>query len=300
MNRSGPVRCRARWLIGFSRVGFSRVGLSRVGFSLIEVLLVLALLGAVSSAAIWLFIRNSRFYDRSDETIGARENLRATLDLLSSEVRQASPADFLAADSDSLAIRFDVSRAIVCDSVALDDVALVVFDTVRAANVPSAFRGTAISSPYDSSFTFLDGWRPSVTGTGSGPRAACEVRGSSVDVPSSRFRSVGGWRSRYGKLPSAGSFVRIYGRLSYRLGKSSFEPGLGVWRNGQELASPFAEVSSFSYVLEGGAEQSAVPVAALGLIRAVRIRLVATGRSGRARFQPPVRLPAQHLVFLRN
>jgi hypothetical protein len=250
--------------------------------------------------AIWLFIKNSRFYDRSDETIGARENLRATIDLLAAEVRQASPADFLAAASDSLTIRFDVSRAIVCDSTAPDQVALVVFDTVRAANVPSTFRGTAVSDPYDSSFTFLDGWRLPVIGKGSDPRAACEARGASAELPSSRFRAVSGWRSRYGKLPQAGSFVRVYGRLSYRLGTSSFESGLGVWRNGQELASPFAEGSSFSYILEGGAEQSAVPVGDLGRIRAVHIRLEATGRSGGARFQPPVRLPAEHLVFLRN
>ncbi len=290
MSRSGPGRRRAAW----------RSGRPRAGFSLIEVLLVLALLGTVSSAAIWLFIKNSRFYDRSDETIGARENLRATIDLLSAEVRQASPADFLAAASDSLTIRFDVSRAIVCDSTAPDQVALVVFDTVRAANVPSTFRGTAVSDPYDSSFTFLDGWRSPVIGKGSGPRAACEARGASTELPSSRFRAVSGWRSRYGKLPPAGSFVRVYGRLSYRLGTSSFEPGLGVWRNGQELASPFAEGSSFSYILEGGAEQSAVPVGDLGRIRAVHIRLEGTGRSGGARFQPPVRLPAEHLVFLRN
>jgi prepilin-type N-terminal cleavage/methylation domain-containing protein len=290
VSRSGSGRRRSAW----------RSGRLWAGFSLIEVLLVLALLGAVSSAAIWLFIKNSRFYDRSDETIGARENLRATIDLLAAEVRQASPADFLAAASDSLTIRFDVSRAIVCDSTAHDQVALVVFDTVRAANVPSTFRGTAVSDPYDSSFTFLDGWRLPVIGKGSGPRAACEARGASAELPSSRFRAVNGWRSRYGKLPPAGSFVRVYGRLSYRLGTSSFEPGLGVWRNGQELASPFAEGSSFSYILEGGAEQSAVTVGDLGRIRAVHIRLEATGRSGGARFQPPVRLPAEHRVFLRN
>lgn len=273
---------------------------SRAGFSLIEVLLVLTLLGAVFSAAVWLFIQNSRFYDLSDETIGAQENLRAAIELLSAEVRQASPADFLVAEPDSLAMRFDVSRAIVCDSTAPDEVALVVFDTVRAANIPSSFRGAAVSAPYDSGFTYLDGWRPGVTGKGSGPRAACEARGSATDVPSSRFRTVGGWQGRYGRLPAGGSFVRIYGRLSYRLASSSFEPGLAVWRNGQELASPFAEGSVFTYVMEGGTEQSAVPVQALSRIRGVRIRLEAIGRLGDARFRPPVRLPAEYLVFLRN
>lgn len=270
------------------------------GFTLIEVLLVLALLGAVFTAAIWLIMHNARFYDRSDETIGARENLRAVLDLLTSEIRQASPTDFLAAAPDSLAIRFDLARAIVCDSVAVDEVALVVFDTVRAANVPSGFRGTAISEPYDSTFIFQDGWRPPVAGKGSGPRAACAALGGTTDLPSSRYRAVRGWRSRYGKLPPSGSFVRFYGRSSYGLRTSTFDPGLAVWRNGQELASPFAEGSSFAYLLQDGVERMDVPVDALSRIRAVRIRLEAIGRLGGSRFQPPVRLHAEHLVFLRN
>lgn len=245
-------------------------------------------------------MQNARFYDRSDESIGARENLRAVFDLLATEIRQASPADFLAAAPDSLAIRFHLSRAIVCDSMAADEVALVVFDTVRAPNVPFGFRGTAVSDPYDSTFIFHDGWEPPITEKGSGPRAICVALGSTTDLPSSRFRAARGWRSEHGRLPPTGSFVRFYGKSSYGLRASSFDPGLAVRRNGQELASPFAEGSSFSYVLDDGVERSAVPVEALGRIRAVRIRLEAFGRSGGSRFQPPVRLVAEHRVFLRN
>ena len=170
--------------------------LARAGYSLAEVLLVLALLGAVLSTVLWLFIGNSRFYERVDETIEARENLRATIDLFAAELRQASPADFLAATSDSLAIRFDVTRAVVCDSTDPDEVALVVFDSVRAANVPAASRGTAISAPYDSTFAFLESWRPTVTRKGPGPRAVCAARGSATDMPASRFRAARGWRPR--------------------------------------------------------------------------------------------------------
>lgn len=290
MSRGASYRCRSA----------SRGGRWRFGFTLIEVVSVLALLGAVFSAAIWLIMQNARFYDRSGESIEARENLRAALDLLATEIRQASPADLLAAASDSLAVRFNLSRAIVCDSTAVDEVALVVFDTVRAPNVPSGVRGTAISEPYDTTFIFHDGWQPPLTRKGSVPRAICSALGTATDLPSSRFRVMRGWRSQYGKLPPKGSFVRFYGKSSYGLRASSFDLGLAVRRNGQELASPFAEGSSFSYVLEGGVERSAVPVEAFGRIRAVRIRLEALGRSGGSRFQPPVRLVAEHLVFLRN
>lgn len=273
---------------------------SRNGFSLIEALFVLALLGPLLSGAVWLLIGNARFYERTTELNDAVGNLRATLDLGASEIRQAAAADVLAAAPDSVAIRFDLSRSIVCDSTEADEVALVRFDTVKAPNVPAGFRGTAVSGPYDTAFTYLDGWTADPADRGSGPRAVCEARGAPTDLSASSFRAVRGWRAQYGRLPAAGSLVRRYGRLSYRLGRSSFDDGLAIWRNGQELAAPFGEGSGFRYLMAGGDERDAVSEDDLGEIRAVRIRLLATGRSGGRRFQPAVLLPAAYLVFLRN
>ena len=270
------------------------------GFTLAEVLLVLGVTGIVLSAALWMFMRGARFYERSAEAITARQNLRAAIDLLAAEIRQASAADFLAADADSVAVRFDVSRSGGCDSTAQDEVALLMFDTVRAPNLPSTFRGTAVSDPYHEGFSYLDGWRASVRRKGAIPAAACEARGGPVDLPPARYRLIDGWRERYGRLPRTGSLVRSYGRLGYRLAPSAFGPGLALWRNGQELAAPFAAASGFTYLLSSGEERESVSPAALGEIRAVRIRLIATGPSGGARFQPPVRIHGEHVVYLRN
>lgn len=270
------------------------------GFSLIEALLTLACLAALLSSAIWLLVGNARFYDRSIEVTDASRNLRAALGLVASEIRQASAADLLAAASDSVAIRFDTSRFIVCDSTGVDAVALIRFDTVRAPNLPASFRGTAVSAPYDSGYTYRDGWDAETADKGSGPRATCAALGAPTDLPAVSYRTVRGWRSGYGRLPPTGTLVRRYGRLSYRFGRSSFDDGLAIWRNGQELASPLGEGSRFTYLMAAGDERGTVPRDRLGEIRAVRIHLLATGRLGDRRFRPAVLLPAEHLVYLRN
>ena len=141
---------------------------SAEGFSLAEVLVVLTLLAVLGTSVLTAFLGNADFYVRNRQIITARQNLHATIELLASEIRQASAADVVAAEADSLALRFDVSRAIVCDSTSSDRIALVVFDSVRAPNLPFSLRGTAVSEPYDSAFTFLDGWVGTTIAKGSG------------------------------------------------------------------------------------------------------------------------------------
>ncbi|UCG75074.1 MAG: hypothetical protein JSV95_10035 [Gemmatimonadota bacterium] len=274
--------------------------LSADGFSLVEAMIVLAFMGIILSGVLWLFLGNARFYDRNAESVDARQGLRATLDMMTAEIRAASSSDFLAAASDSLAIRFDVSRSVVCDSTGFDEVALVLFDSVQAPNVPAAFRGTAVAAPFEAAATFLDHWVPQPSGTGVMPSQACAARGGDAGLPARRFRTARGWRARYGRLPAPGSLVRVYGRLGYRYAPTSFGSGVAVWRNGQEAAWPFDAAASFSYLLVGGEERAAVEAASLNQIRAVRLRLKATGPTGERRFRPPVAVPAEYLVYLRN
>jgi prepilin-type N-terminal cleavage/methylation domain-containing protein len=266
------------------------------GFTLVEALLAITLAGVLASAALSLLLGQRRFYERSAETIYARQSVRASLDLIAAEVRQASAADILAAAPDSLVFRFDVTRAVVCDSTGPDEVVLLVFDSVRAPNVPAGFRGAAVSGPYDSTFVYADGWFAKPVEKGAGPRLVCSAAGAPVDLPPSRYRRVAGWTARVGRLPLRGALVRSYGRLSLRVDPSSFEQGLAIRRNGQELAAPFAIGSGFRYLLEDGSELGSVGSRDLGRIRAVRVRLQAADPRG----VPGTQAAVEHLIFLRN
>lgn len=260
-----------------------RVG--RAGFTLVETLITLIVAGVLGVAILTLILGQNRFYEHSDDAIYAQQTIRAAMDLMSSELRMISPTDLLAAEEDSLAARFDLVRGVVCDTLSSDDVYLFVYDSVENANLPAGFRGAAASGPYSATYVYGDNfdWR-SETSTPSAAQSTCENNGSPVGVtPSNVYRQVSGLGDAFsttalgGAKPERGSLVRFYGELSYSLGASSFGSGLAVWRNDQELVSPFETGGSFEYVMADGSVQSSVGSSDFDQVRVIRIDLTAVG-----------------------
>lgn len=72
--------------------------------------------------------------------------------------------------------------------------------------------------------------------------------------------------------------MRVYGQLTYKFDDSDFvDSGLAVWRNTQELVSPFDEDAAFQYVMADGSVQSAVSPADFEDVRIIRIDVTAMG-----------------------
>lgn len=272
-------------------------GFAVVGFTIVELMVTLTVAGVLGMAILALVLGQNRFYGHSDDVIYAQQSLRAAMDLMASELRMAGPGDVLAATPDSVSMRFDLVRAVVCDSTAADETTLFVYDSVSNANLPAGFRGTAYSDPYDSAFVYGDGWTGTSTVGSAGAKTDCTDRGAPSDGESWAYRRVTGWPGEFGDVPNRGSLVRVYGRLTYRLGASGFSPGMAVWRNSQELVSPFEEGGRFRYVLDDGSVQTTVSAADLDRIRAIRIEVTAVG-DGTNRFD--VRRPIDYEVPLRN
>lgn len=255
-----------------------RVG--RAGFTLVETLITLVVAGVLGVAILTLILGQNRFYEHSDDAIYAQQTIRAAMDLMSSELRMISPTDLRAAEEDSLAARFDLVRGVVCDTVGTDEAYLFVYDSVENANLPSDFRGTAFSGPYQSTFEYGDGWTGSTDAPNAVAEATCVANGSPVSViPANVYREVSGWTGHpeTGEAPERGSLVRFYGELSYSLASSSFGSGLAVWRNDQELVSPFETGGSFEYVMADGSVQSSVGSSDFDQVRVIRIDLTAVG-----------------------
>lgn len=249
------------------------------GFTLIEALIALVISGLLASALISLLIGQSRFYERTDDAIYAEQSLRATFDLMSSELRMASGADLVAAEGDSVRVRFDVARAVVCDSVDADEAALFVYETISSANLPESFVGTAYSGPWESDYAYADGWTGSVSETGSGPKAVCTAAGSPTTGPDDLYLAITGWSGTFeGGVPERGSVVRRYRALTYRFGASSFFASrTALWRGSQELVGPFEDGAAFSYVMDDGSIESAVSGSDLEDVTAVRVTATAIG-----------------------
>ncbi len=241
------------------------------GFTLIEILIALVVSLIIGGALISLLAGQSLFYAKSDQIITAERNIRAAADLLSTEIRMAAPEDLVVATGDSVSVRYDVLRAVVCDSTGPDEVAAFVLDTVSDFGLSSAVSGLAFSEPYDSAFIYADGSTATVTATGSGPKAVCTGNGAPSGLASADYRSLSGWQAEFGQLPDRGSYVRVYRLLTYRFAPSVFSTGRTLWRGTDELVGPFADTASFQYVMADGSVETAVTGSDLDDVTAVRV-----------------------------
>lgn len=260
------------------------------GFTLVEVSVALLAAGLLGGALATLISSQSRFQARTDDAVLARQTSRAVVDVMLTELSAASATDILLATSDSILLRFDLTRAVVCDTVAGGGADLFVFDSVPAANVPASFRGTAVSGPYAAAFTHADGFAPTAAPSAAA-EATCLARGTDPGTASRRaFRRTAGWTGGFGGAPERGSIVRSYGLLSWTLDRSGSGPGtLAIRRNGQEFATISAGGARLEYVLRGGAVAPRVSPANLPDIREIRFHASA-GIGGAAS-------PARTLVY---
>jgi len=252
---------------------------SQAGFTLVEALITLVISGLLASAMLSLMLGQTRFYERTDDQIWAEQSNRATFDLVSSELRMASADDLLAAESDSVAVRFDIMRAIVCDSTAADEAILMVYDTVAAWGLDGGFLGTAYSDPYEESFEYADAFLPSTVATGSGPKATCVANGAPSTSPDNSYAGFSGWSGTFTDgVPDRGAMVRFYSRLSYHFGPSTFfQSRTALWRGAQELVGPFENDAAFSYVMDDGSVENSVSSSDFDEVAAIRLTATAVG-----------------------
>jgi len=99
-------------------VRLSRGERSPRGVTLIELAVVLALLGIVGSIIGTCLLRQQRFYRGAGELLGARENVRDAMEVISTDIRGLAVADTVRALGDS-AIEFfaNIGGAVVCSNV---------------------------------------------------------------------------------------------------------------------------------------------------------------------------------------
>lgn len=243
------------------------------GFTLVEVLITIVVAGVLGGALMSLVVSQHRFYAQSDNLLLAQQNIRASLDLMASELRMASPEDIVTAASDSVTIRFDLVHAVVCAGSA-GSTHVYAYDSVSNANLTSGITGTAYSEAYDSAFVYNDGFTGTITASNPTSETQCKANGAPASEPTSAFRLVSGWST----TPPRGSLLRWYGTLSYAFAASVTDPGsFAIWRNNQELVTPFETGAQFSYVMDDGTVQSSVNPASFADIREIRIGVTAIG-----------------------
>ncbi len=252
-------------------------GRQTLGFTLVEVLIVIVIMGVVGTAMIALMRQMGSFYRHNDDAVYATQTIRASTEFMASELRMATPTDLLFATPDSVGIRFDIVRGVVCDSTDTDEATLYVYERVLNASVTGSLVGIAFTGPYDSAWVYADSWNPSPTSSGAGPKATCTGLGAPSTFADSDYMTIGGWVARFADVPDRGSLVRGYASVTYRVAPSAIESGDALWRDAQELVSPLSSGAAFSYLMADASVLSTVPGGSLADVRAIRLAAQAVG-----------------------
>lgn len=257
------------------------------GFTVAEMLVALVIAGVLAAGVITLLMGQNRFYGATDDVVYAEQSLRATSDMLASEIRGIAPrGDVVAAGARTLTFRMDLHRGVVCHvDGASRDVYVFMYSETTAPNTGDP-TGVAFREAYDGSAFAYQAFDPLVlrrvaADPGSVVATTCENNGGPPVAANEigRYWLIPSWPGS--PVPRDGSVLRIFGEVTYEFGASSFTPGgTAIFRNSQEVASPFGPDASFSYVMAGGGVRSSVPAGETGDIVRVRIGATAVGDGG--------------------
>ncbi len=247
------------------------------GFTIVELMISMIITSLVMASVMSLLVGQNTLYRDTNDALYTQQTVRAVSDLMSAELRMASASDILAAEADSVSIRFDINRGVVCDSTAADEATIFWYDSVPNASISGGTSGLAYTDPYEDDFQYKEGFAGTTTSTGAVPKATCVAVGVSGTAPDANYITMTGWGGNFtGGVPDRASLIRSYGRLTYHLDPSVFTTGTALWRGVQELVAPL-RTTSFSYLMNDASVLTSVPAGSLADIDAIRINGVAEG-----------------------
>lgn len=220
------------------------------GFTLVEIVAALAVAGVIGAAMFKLLADQHRFYGETSDRTYAEETLRASAELVATELRPVTGSDVLAAEADSVAVWADVLAGHVCHVSSLDNVYYYVHHRPGSPSLLGDM-GTAYRNPFATAFDYDPDFNPSGTAS-SVAESECEAVGAPADEAADRYRLT----SWGGSLPppEPGALIRVVRKLSYYFAPSEMGDGTALWRNDSELAGPFdSQGVGFRYrVCSGG------------------------------------------------
>lgn len=253
----------------------------RSGFTLVEMLIAIVITGVMAGAVVRMLMSQNEFYGKTDDMVYAEQSLRATADLLAAELRMASGwsgDDLQTTKGTELEFRSDRYRGVVCH-VTGGDVYLYAYDVVDNAGF-SEIVGAAYQDPDTGAWSSFPGYSYSGSVDVAAGQSTCESEGGPTQgtdgADPSRFMIVNDLGSSLSPPPD-GAVLRLMGSITYEFAASSQGSGVALYRNGQELASPFGDGASFEYVMTDGSVQSSVGASDRPDIARIRIDAAALG-----------------------
>lgn len=239
------------------------------GFSLVEMLISVVLTGILGAAIVGVLMDQSAFYQTNSRLVTANKSLRGTADRMSTELRTVRQGDVVAAEPDSVTVRYGVAHGVVCHTGAttvylyMHRVPEVQPNTVRY--LEPRFQGS-----WQTGLVWTD-----LQNDGS---QTCASHGAPSGMPADHYQEVTSWPA---SIPEVGTLVYGTDRVSYHFVDQGDR--IVLMRNDRMIAGPFQQSESyFRYYAQDGSE---VTGSNLDDIAYVRIDATAEGHDPNQRYE---------------
>ena len=247
--------------------------MTRRGFTLVELLIAVTLAAILGLGLTQLLVSDSRLVGRQEALMDARQVARATVNVLSVDLRMVTAGGVVAARPESVTVRVPMAFGMACNrSADTMYVALLPADPGRDTTRTRFGVATRVGTGYDFSLGEAD--TLSVADS-----TSCSSAGVRI-LPGGSMLAL----QRVGPGPPAALDPRalfyLYEEVTYRFAPSTMVPGRwGLWsRTGTEpaveLAAPLDSTSSFAFLLGTDLVAQTSPPANLESIRGLELRVV--------------------------
>lgn len=241
------------------------------GFTLIEVMIGMVVLAILGTALTQMLLSDSRFVNRQEAMLDARQAARAAMNIMTVELRLVGDSGVVAVSADSVTVNVPYAFGMACQTAAgLTTASLMPADSVMYAS--SVADGLAWRDA-GGTYTPVGG----VTVSSSSNTAACTADSIRI-IPGGQLVDIAGIPG--GQRPPSGSLFYLYQTVTYRFAPSSDLPGrVALWRRAaaadEELVAPFSASAGFGCLTGPNLQVEACPPAGgLTAVRGLELQLV--------------------------
>lgn len=272
------------------------------GFGLAELLVALVIAGVIGLALTRLVVSQARFVGMQDAMMRARGGARASLNVLSDELKMVPYRGVRTAHAESIEVRVPYAFGVACYPWSgYYIISLLPADSATFFSAtPSGF---SYRNATTGLWTSIDG-ATVITATASNACSATGISGMTTPNWPERYAAVTPYGGSTGV--DTGNAVVLYQRIRYAFAPSTQLPGReALWRTivstgtREELVAPFDTASHFEF-LTGSRYVAQTAVPTLDSIRGVRIRLKAASETTPAGRTTPPTFDVSVDVYFRN
>jgi prepilin-type N-terminal cleavage/methylation domain-containing protein len=265
----------------------------RRGLTLIELLIGTVLAAILGASLLQIFVTQSRFNDRLEQSRSARSVARTAVNFLGSELRMTDAHDgVVLAEPRRIRVREPYAMGLVCQASSTQITAA--FMPVDSTLYSMGYTGFAVRNALDGQYSYYMNNTPPVAGTSS----ICTSAPANITLMAGA--SVLRVQGSISTVPAVATPITLVRYVEYSFETSAAVPGRrGLWRklldqsgnpitaSVEELVAPFDTTARFRFYIQNSRMPSDTVPTALGDLRGIEIQLAGESeRTVRGRATP--------------